>query len=64
MEVTKKPILPTIREMEVDEVQSWPISRYDSVRISMNRANLMMRPEGRKYSMRTKGLAVEVVRLA
>lgn len=60
----KKPILPTIREMEVDEVQSWPIERYDTVRISMNRANLMMRPEGRKYSMRTKGLTVEVVRLA
>ena len=60
----KKPILPTIRDMEVDEVQSWPIERYDTVRISMNRANLMMRPEGRKYSMRTKGLTVEVVRLA
>jgi hypothetical protein len=64
MEEMKKPILPTIREMEVDEVQSWPIERYDTVRISMNRANLMMRPEGRKYSMRTKGLTVEVVRLA
>lgn len=59
-----KPIMPTLREMEVGDVQVWPIERYDVVRVSMNRANLMMRPEGRKFSLSTKDLTVEVVRIA
>lgn len=64
MEELKKPIIPILRKMAVDEVQEWPIERYDTVRISVNRANLIMRREGRKYGLKTKGLAVEVVRYA
>ena len=60
----KKPIAPTIYRMEVGDVEAWPIDRYDSVRISTSRANIVKRAEGRKYSLRVKDLTVEVVRTA
>lgn len=64
MAEVKKPIAPTIRNMCVGDVEAWPIERYDTVRISAGRLNLMMRPEKRKYSVRVNGMSVEVVRMA
>jgi hypothetical protein len=63
-ESEKKPIIPTLRDMRVNDVQEWPIERYDSIRITVSRANLMMRPEGKKFSIRAKDMKVEVIRIA
>lgn len=60
----KKPIMPTLKAMKVGEKEEFPIERYDNVRITVSRLNLMMRQYGKHYSYMTQGGVMIVTRKA
>ena len=60
----KKGITPTLKKMGLGEVQTWPVERSTSVQVSIGRVQREMRREGLKFSVKTKGLVIEVPRMA
>ena len=60
----KKGITPVLKKMILGEVQVWPVERSTSVQVSIGRVQREMRREGIKFSMKTKGLNIEVKRTA
>lgn len=64
MEVQKKAIMPTLKEMKVGDVVTYPSSRLDTVRVSVGRLNTIRREYGHRWAMRTKGCVLEVERTA
>lgn len=64
MKKEHKPVMPTLKAMEVGETQKWPVERLEVVRVTTGRLSAMKRREGWKYKMKTAGLVVEVTRTA
>ena len=64
MEEMKKGITPTLKKMRVGEMQKWPVERSTSVTVSIGRVQREKRREGVKFSIKTKGLEIEVTRTA
>lgn len=64
MKETKNSIMPTLKAMKVGEKVEFPIERYDVVRITAGRLNLIRKREGAHYSCSTRGLVIEVTRKA
>lgn len=62
--VEHKPVMPTLKAMNVGDTEVWPIERLDVVRITTGRLSAMKRREGWKFQMKTAGLVVEVTRTA
>jgi hypothetical protein len=60
----KKPVMPTLKAMKVGEKVEFPIERYDVVRVTTGRLNLLKKREGAHYSHATRGLVIEVTRRA
>lgn len=60
----KKPITPTLKKMVRGEVQSWPVEQSTSIQVLIGRVQRELRRDGVKFSMKTKGLEVEVKRTA
>jgi hypothetical protein len=50
--------------MKVGEKVEFPIERYDVVRVTTGRLNLLKKREGAHYSHATRGLVIEVTRRA
>lgn len=60
----KKPILPTIKKMEVGDIETWDIERFDTVRVLVGNFKRMNRRKQVDFSIKTVGLVVEVTRTA
>lgn len=60
----EKGITPVLAQMVVGDVESWPIERLESVRVSVGRFKLKNRRSGWNYSMKAEGLSVVVTRTA
>lgn len=62
----KKAVSQVLRDMSIGEVQSWPIDRYETVRVLVGRMQLIYAGQGRKYSVKSmpKQLRVDVTRTA
>lgn len=59
-----QPITPILKKMNLGDVKTWPVERSTSLSVSIGRLQREMRREGVKFSMKTKGLVVEVTRTA
>lgn len=59
-----QPITPILKKMNLGDVETWPVERSTSLSVSIGRLQREMRREGVKFSMKTKGLVVEVTRTA
>lgn len=59
-----QPITPILKKMGLGEVRTWPVERGTSISVSIGRLHREMRREGVRFSMKTKGLVVEVTRTA
>ncbi len=64
MEGERKPIAPTLREMEVNDVQAWPLERIDTVTMTVGRFSRKFRAKGLKFRTWTEKLNVMVQRIA
>jgi len=64
MEMTKKGIMPTLKKMNLGEVQTWPVERSTSVSVSIGRIQREKKREGVRFRMKTRGLVIEVTRTA
>lgn len=60
----EKGITPVLAQMAVGDVESWPIERLESVRVSVGRFKLKNRRCGWNYNMKAEGLSVVVTRTA
>lgn len=59
----KKPIAPTLRKMEVNDVEAWPLDRIDSVTMTVGRFSRKFRAKGVKFRTWTEKLEVKVQRI-
>ena len=59
----KKPIAPTLRKMEVNDVEAWPLDRIDSVTMTVGRFSRKFRAKGVKFRTWTEALEVKVQRI-
>lgn len=59
----RKPIAPTLRNMEVNDVQAWPLERIDSVTMTVGRYSRKFRAKGIKFKTWTEKLEVKVQRI-
>lgn len=59
-----KPITPILKGMSLGEKRTWPVERCTSVSVTIGRLHRELRREGVRFSMKTKGLVVEVTRTA
>lgn len=60
----KKPIAPTLRNMEVNDVEAWPLERTDTVTMTVGRFSRKFRAKGIKFRTWTEKLEVKVQRIA
>ena len=56
MDIEKKPIASTLREMHVGQVVSYPIRRMDVVRVTVDRFNAIYRGEMKWTTARAQTL--------
>ena len=60
----RKPIAPTLRNMEVNDVEEWPLERIDTVTMTVGRFSRKFRSKGIKFKTWTDKLEVKVQRIA
>ena len=60
----RKPIAPTLRNMEVNDVEEWPLERIDTVTMTVGRFSRKFRAKGIKFRTWTDKLEVKVQRIA
>lgn len=60
----RKPISPTLRSMEVNDVEAWPLERIDTVTMTVGRFSRKFRAKGIKFRTWTEKLEVKVQRIA
>lgn len=62
--VRKKAIAPTLRKMQVGDVEKFPVERHSVVRVTANNLSIALRRQGVKFEVKAVGLVVEVTRTA
>nr|DAN49392.1 MAG TPA: hypothetical protein [Caudoviricetes sp.] len=60
----KKPVVPTLRNMAVGDVEAWPIERMEVVRNSVNRYMTQNRRSGVRFALRCVEFDVTITRTA
>lgn len=60
----KKPVVPTLRNMAVGDVEAWPIERMEVVRNSVNRYMAQNRRSGVRFALRCVEFDVRITRTA
>lgn len=60
----KKPIAPTLRQMQVGDECVFPVERLVTVRVTVGRMHMQLRRKGTRYTIATRGLNVYVTRIA
>lgn len=63
-EEERKPIAPTLRLMEVNDVEAWPLERIDTVTMTVGRFSRKFRAKGIQFRTWTEGLQIKVQRIA
>lgn len=61
---TNKPIMPTFRAMKVGDVESFPVERIESVRVTVRRYMDIHKRQKAVLKTRIEGLEIKVSRIS